>query len=93
MTAALTVSIMNNYLLVPPPNAFTLPTVRETVHLAGFLAVAVGLGTAVEGMKQAREEAASLLHKDPDLARPEHVELGRALDRRWRDKLHLARVS
>ena len=44
-------------------------------------------------LEQAREEAASLLHKDPDLARPEHVELGRALDRRWRDKLHLARVS
>ncbi|TMJ14613.1 MAG: PAS domain-containing sensor histidine kinase [Bacillati bacterium ANGP1] len=60
VTAALTVSIMNNYLLVPPPNAFTLPTVRETVHLAGFLAVAVGLGTAVEGMKQAREEAKRL---------------------------------
>ena len=44
-------------------------------------------------LEQAREEAASLLHKDPDLARPEHAELGRALDRRWRDKLHLARVS
>src|SRR5207244_12480202 len=44
-------------------------------------------------LEQAREEAASLLHKEPDLARPEHVEIGRACERRWRDKMHLAWVS
>src|SRR5437660_2613040 len=59
-TAALTMSIMNNFLLVPPSNAMTIPTVKEIVHLAGFLAAAVGLGTAVDRMKQARGEATRL---------------------------------
>src|SRR5438309_1003348 len=57
VAATLTLSIMINYLLVPPSNALTLPTVKELVHLAGFLSVAVGLGTAVDRMKRARTEA------------------------------------
>ena len=57
VAATLTLSIMINYLLVPPSNALTLPTVKELVHLAGFLSVAVGLGTAVDRMKRARAEA------------------------------------
>jgi two-component system sensor histidine kinase KdpD len=57
ITAAVTIAIMKNYLLVPPSNAFTSPTVKEIVHLVGFLAVAIGLGTAIDRMKRAREEA------------------------------------
>jgi ATP-dependent DNA helicase RecG len=44
-------------------------------------------------LEEAREEAALLLQRDPELARPEHAELKAALLRRWREKLDLAAVS
>ncbi len=60
ITAALTTSVVFNYLFVPPSNAFSLPTLEEAVLLAGFLAVAVGLGTAIDRMRRVREEATQL---------------------------------
>jgi ATP-dependent DNA helicase RecG len=47
----------------------------------------------VKILEEAREEAALLLERDPELARPEHAELKAALLRRWREKLELASVS
>ncbi|MDO8545902.1 MAG: hypothetical protein Q7R68_00945, partial [Nitrospirales bacterium] len=44
-------------------------------------------------LEEAREEAALLQQRDPDLARPEHAELKAALLRRWHEKLELASVS
>ena len=44
-------------------------------------------------LEEAREEAGLLQKEDPELARPEHVELKAALLRRWREKLHLGKVS
>jgi ATP-dependent DNA helicase RecG len=44
-------------------------------------------------LETARQEAARLLERDPELTRPEHAELNGALMRRWREKLKLARVS
>jgi ATP-dependent DNA helicase RecG len=47
----------------------------------------------VKILEEAREEAALLLQRDPELASPEHAELKAALLRRWREKLDLAAVS
>jgi ATP-dependent DNA helicase RecG len=44
-------------------------------------------------LEEAREEAALLQQRDPELARPEHAELKAALLRRWHEKLELASVS
>jgi ATP-dependent DNA helicase RecG len=44
-------------------------------------------------LEEAREEAGLLHNEDPELARPEHAELKAALLRRWREKLHLGKVS
>jgi ATP-dependent DNA helicase RecG len=47
----------------------------------------------VKILEEAREEATSLLQRDPGLARPEHAALKAALLRRWQQKLDLASVS
>ncbi|MEK9172021.1 MAG: ATP-dependent DNA helicase RecG, partial [Nitrospirota bacterium] len=47
----------------------------------------------VKILEEAREEAALLQQRDPELARPEHAELKAALLRRWHEKLELASVS
>ena len=47
----------------------------------------------VKILEEAREEAALLQQRDPELARPEHAELKTALLRRWHEKLELASVS
>ncbi len=44
-------------------------------------------------LEEARAEASALLQRDPDLARPEHADLRKALLRRWQQKLELAAVS
>ena len=44
-------------------------------------------------LEEAREEATRLLQRDPQLARPEYVELKAALLRRWQEKLELASLS
>ena len=44
-------------------------------------------------LDEAREEAAALLKGDPDLSRPDHVELKTSLFRRWKEKLDLVTVS
>jgi len=44
-------------------------------------------------LEEAREEAALLQQRDPELVRPEHAELKAALLRRWHEKLELASVS
>ena len=44
-------------------------------------------------LNEARQESASLLRDDPQLARAEHAELKSALLRRWGAKLDLARIS
>jgi ATP-dependent DNA helicase RecG len=44
-------------------------------------------------LNEARQESASLLRDDPNLARAEHAELKSALLRRWGAKLDLGRIS
>jgi ATP-dependent DNA helicase RecG len=44
-------------------------------------------------LEEAREEASALLRHDPELVKPEHVELKAALMRRWGHKLALGKVS
>ncbi|MCK5553448.1 MAG: hypothetical protein KAJ09_09915, partial [Deltaproteobacteria bacterium] len=44
-------------------------------------------------LNQARQEAFSLVEKDPDLSQPGHRPLAKALGERWKGRLELARVG
>jgi len=44
-------------------------------------------------LEEAREEAFALAELDPDLSRPEHAATAEALERRWADRLALARIG
>ncbi len=54
--AALVSEIIYNYAVIPPPNAFTMPTSADAIFLAGLLAVAAVLGTVTDRMRSARQE-------------------------------------
>lgn len=44
-------------------------------------------------LEAARQEAFGLMQRDPQLCRPEHDQLRKALVRRWKDRLDLAMIS
>lgn len=60
IVAAVASSVMFNYLIVPPPNAFSVPTIEEIVLFIGLLGVACGLGMVTDRMHAVREEAKEL---------------------------------
>jgi len=64
ITAALASEIMYNYLYVPPPFVFTVPTSEEGFLLLGLLAVAGCLGTVTDRMRAARKELQELAASD-----------------------------
>lgn len=64
VTAALASEIMYNYLYVPPPFVFTVPTFEEGFLLVGLLAVAICLGTVTDRMRAARKELQELAASD-----------------------------
>jgi two-component system sensor histidine kinase KdpD len=62
--AALASGIMYNYVFIPPPYVFTVPTFAEAFLLAGLLAVATVLGTVTDRMRIARQELERLTASD-----------------------------
>jgi two-component system, OmpR family, sensor histidine kinase KdpD len=64
VTAALASEIMYNYLYVPPPYVFTVPTSAEGFLLVGLLAVGLCLGTVTDRMRAARKQLQELAASD-----------------------------
>jgi two-component system sensor histidine kinase KdpD len=67
VAAALASSILFNYMLIPPPYAFNVPSSEEPVLLVGLLAVALGLGGLADRMRVAKKET-------EELAASEHLQ-------------------
>jgi len=57
IAAAVTAAIAFNYYIVPPSNAFTVPTMEELIFLMGLLIMALTTGTLSGQMREAAHQA------------------------------------